>query len=1384
MKSLKYVILIAVAAASIFAGLSYAAATVCQPIQGCTGTGSIPLTGEVLLGNASGTYTPVYITPGTNITITTSTVGGVPSITIAASGGVGGSSTLIYAGQGILVNASGTNGYVIVNNGVTSTAGNWTGTWQGVNSTTFYLASNPSGYISNISTTINTAGPLTGGGSLVNGTTLNLACATCIATNTGNWAGTWINATSGTYYPYSNPLGFITVAPATTTINGYKASIFDLLGTGDVTSTVSNGSTTFYLKTSGVSAGSYTCASITVSSSGIVTAASTNSCSGGSGTVGPSTSTYVAYFNTSSTITGSSSFTFSTSSLLSVPALAITNVTSTQCLHAINGVISGTGSDCGGGSGFPVGTIVPYTSSTAPTNWLLADGTQYATSSYPDLFALIGYQYGGSTSTFAVPNLNGRFVAGPSSSISTTLGTKGGTTTISILQTNLPSLIPSISSPAQIIAGSGGAQGFAGVGSNGGSSISFNQIGGSSTPITTLPPYIVLQYIIKALPDSGGGGGGGSVTINGYTTSTYQLNGTTNQITITQAPSGTFTFSTPQNLNTAATAQFGTLGIGAPNNSGDSISTFYRQGNGVGNLIDLGDTNQGLQGDLGIETTLATADTVYLHQNTANGFITLGVNSADSVSISSSSIKTNLNVHASSTLIDGNATTTNLTISSLSGTQCLHEVSGVVGGTGSDCGSGGGGVASTTPFTSGQIVVVSGTAISTNGFKTSDFLASSTTYVASLSNNSSAGGIDFSASTGSNITGVLHSLAITQFTGNWVSTFNGATGTVVGVGSLNGATGTVTIATTSPIQGSMSGTTLTLSCPTCITSLAGYSTSTGANPTASVGLAAVNGSANTFMRSDAAPALSQSIAPTWTGLHTFTGGATFNSTSTFNSSTILTGSVSSTESSALILAASNGTWGAYGGASACSGGNAVTAISTVGGTTCAAFLTGTKVDSLNSITGATIIAAGTGIGVSSSSQTITVTNNGVVSTANNSSAGGIDFSASTGSNITGVLHSLNVSQFTNNAGYGQGTVTTSSAGVANTLPMWTSASAIGDSTISQPGGGVTAVNSVPFLDGGGDFIGPNIFLSGNSVIAQNATGTTSVGTLIQNGGIQDFNTTTTLTGANFCMGGTNWVQNTTGTITLQLPSIATLASSTLTPCASTILGGQWVQQYVINDSTNTVLSATNGSNETQIYSPGTPTSLAPGQEWLVAGMFENSSTVPGAAATGTTLVAKYTLYQSSTPLTVSGNSVTATSLNVSGALGVSSTITQTGGVVSLASTTINGNATTTNLTITSVTGTQCLHAVSGVVSGTGSDCGSGGGGGATTSTFYLPDGTANFQNNSIAPAHSLPLDAEVNVATRLPKTLRRSSAALTTSLPSVMRRTPCPIHGLQAESGE
>jgi hypothetical protein len=53
----------------------------------------------------------------------------------------------------------------------------------------------------------------------------------------------------------------------------------------------------------------------------------------------------------------------------------------------------------------------------------------------------------------------------------------------------------------------------------------------------------------------------------------------------------------------------------------------------------------------------------------------------------------------------------------------------------------------------------------------------------------------------------------------------------------------------------------------------------GANPTASVGLSAVNGVATTYLRSDGAPALDQGITPTWTGAHAFSNTITQTSNS-------------------------------------------------------------------------------------------------------------------------------------------------------------------------------------------------------------------------------------------------------------------------------------------------------------------------------------------------------------------------------------------------------------------------------------------------------------------------------------------------------------------------
>lgn len=68
----------------------------------------------------------------------------------------------------------------------------------------------------------------------------------------------------------------------------------------------------------------------------------------------------------------------------------------------------------------------------------------------------------------------------------------------------------------------------------------------------------------------------------------------------------------------------------------------------------------------------------------------------------------------------------------------------------------------------------------------------------------------------------------------------------------------------------------------------------GANPTASLGLTAVNGVAATFMRSDGAPALNQGIVPTWTGAHAFSKAGAASLSAVIFTGAILTGGTGTT----------------------------------------------------------------------------------------------------------------------------------------------------------------------------------------------------------------------------------------------------------------------------------------------------------------------------------------------------------------------------------------------------------------------------------------------------------------------------------------------------------
>lgn len=62
----------------------------------------------------------------------------------------------------------------------------------------------------------------------------------------------------------------------------------------------------------------------------------------------------------------------------------------------------------------PIGSILPYGGSSAPTGWVLCDGATYATATYPYLYGVIGYTFGGSGANFNVPDLRDRVPGGKS----------------------------------------------------------------------------------------------------------------------------------------------------------------------------------------------------------------------------------------------------------------------------------------------------------------------------------------------------------------------------------------------------------------------------------------------------------------------------------------------------------------------------------------------------------------------------------------------------------------------------------------------------------------------------------------------------------------------------------------------------------------------------------------------------------------------------------------------------------------------------------------------------------------------------------------------------------------------------------------------------------
>ena len=83
-----------------------------------------------------------------------------------------------------------------------------------------------------------------------------------------------------------------------------------------------------------------------------------------------------------------------------------------------------------------VGTIKPWGKATAPAGYLLCDGSAVSRTTYADLFAVVGTTYGtgDNSTTFNVPDLQGKFPQGKSGT--TNLATTGGANTVTVAVTN------------------------------------------------------------------------------------------------------------------------------------------------------------------------------------------------------------------------------------------------------------------------------------------------------------------------------------------------------------------------------------------------------------------------------------------------------------------------------------------------------------------------------------------------------------------------------------------------------------------------------------------------------------------------------------------------------------------------------------------------------------------------------------------------------------------------------------------------------------------------------------------------------------------------------------------------------------------------------------
>jgi microcystin-dependent protein len=159
----------------------------------------------------------------------------------------------------------------------------------------------------------------------------------------------------------------------------------------------------------------------------------------------------------------------------------------------------------------PSGAVTPYAGSSAPTGFLLCDGSAISRTTYSGLFTAISTTYGtgDGSSTFNIPDLRGRVVAGQDdmggSSANRltdqtgglngdTLGDTGGSETHTLSTAQMPAHTHTVAAQQQV---SGDSTNRGGSGQLGAAATITTSSTGSGSAHNNVQPTIILNYIIK-----------------------------------------------------------------------------------------------------------------------------------------------------------------------------------------------------------------------------------------------------------------------------------------------------------------------------------------------------------------------------------------------------------------------------------------------------------------------------------------------------------------------------------------------------------------------------------------------------------------------------------------------------------------------------------------------------------------------------------------------------------------------------------------------------------------------------------------------------------------------------------------------------------------------